>query len=132
MPHVTLEYSANLPGLHAPAVLASLHAALVATGEFQADDIKGRAYRCHEFRIGLELRTDAFVHLELQLMAGRDPDFLRQLPPRLLGVLDDHLPSSPPVTIHCTVRVTELAADRYAKQMHHPGAPAAPARTIRP
>lgn len=132
MPHVTLEYSANLPGLHAPAVLASLHAALVATGKFQADDIKGRAYRCHEFRIGLELRTDAFVHLEVQVMAGRDPDFLRLLPARLLGVLGGHLPPSPPATVHCTVHVSELASDRYAKQVHRAGASVGTARPLRP
>ncbi|MCA8118400.1 hypothetical protein LGN07_06710 [Burkholderia cepacia] len=47
MPHLTLEYSANLDGFDAGATLRALNAALAASGHFDERDIKSpRAARC--------------------------------------------------------------------------------------
>lgn len=73
MPHVVLEYSANVldePDL--PRLLLSIHEALAATGIFDLSDFKGRAVRHDDFTVADGARDRAFVALDVQLLEGRD------------------------------------------------------------
>ena len=72
MPHLTIEYSANLDGKSDMAALCrSLHAAMLASGLFELGAIRVRAVRCADFAIADLLPENAFADLRLRIGAGR-------------------------------------------------------------
>ena len=72
MPHLTIEYSANLDGKADVAVLChSLHAAMLESGLFELGAIRVRAVRCEAYAIADLLPENAFADLHLRLGAGR-------------------------------------------------------------
>ena len=53
MPHLHMEYTANLTELNADVALLRMNNALVASGQFAAEfDIKSRAVKIDTFRVG--------------------------------------------------------------------------------
>jgi 5-carboxymethyl-2-hydroxymuconate isomerase len=73
MPHVIVEYSANLAGdLDVPALLRALHASALQTGVFPIGGLRTRAHRVEHYCIA-DLHTDnSFVHVQLKIGFGRD------------------------------------------------------------
>ena len=114
MPHVTVQYTANLDRLDPDALLAAVNRALLDSGEFGALAIKSRAMRLEHFRIG-EAGTDhAFVHASLKILPGR-PLALRQA---IAGsVLAAMQAATAPHALHCQfcVELETLDADTYTK-----------------
>ena len=73
MPHVVLEYSANLEGqLDWPALLRTLRDAALATDVFPLGGIRVRAYRADHYLIADGHPDNAFVHIMLRVGHGRD------------------------------------------------------------
>ena len=72
MPHLTIEYSANLDGKSDMAALCrSLHAAMLASGLFELGAIRVRAVRCPDYAVADLLPENAFADLRLRIGAGR-------------------------------------------------------------
>lgn len=71
MPHLTVQYTANLDGYDADAALAALNGALAACGHFDELAIKSRAWVLDHYRIGTADRGRAFVHAQLKILPGR-------------------------------------------------------------
>ena len=72
MPHLTIEYSANLDGKTDLAALCrSLHAAMLASGLFELGAIRVRAVRCADYAVADLLPENAFADLRLRIGAGR-------------------------------------------------------------
>ena len=93
MPHIILEYSDNLldtPDLQA--FWAKLHPALVATAGCRPQDIKSRAYRAEPFRMGDGAPANAFAHLTIRLLAGRDAEARARIGQAALGLLAETFP----------------------------------------
>jgi len=112
MPHLYLDYSANLAGFDAGAALQACHQALLASAQFEAADIKGRACRQDDFLIGDGL-PGGFVHLQLRLLSGRSSGVRRKLADALLAALQSHLPDNP--AIQLSVETVEMERALYAK-----------------
>lgn len=74
MPHLTMEYSANLPPPDLHALFTSLHDALAGLG-VALDDCKSRAYQSDTYLVGTGAADRAFVHLTLLLLDRRPPAF---------------------------------------------------------
>lgn len=73
MPHLTIEYSANLDGKADMAGLCrSLHAAILATGLFELGAIRVRAVRCVDYAVADLLPENAFADLRMRIGAGRN------------------------------------------------------------
>lgn len=71
MPHLHMEYTANLPQLDVDKALLRLNHGLVASGQFADEfDIKSRAVKVESFRVGTGLGERAFVHVKLALLSG--------------------------------------------------------------
>jgi 5-carboxymethyl-2-hydroxymuconate isomerase len=70
MPNLVLEYSANLD-LDVPRTLEAINAAVASCGVFADDDIKTRAAKFDDWRVGSEGRGDGFAHLKIS-MGPRD------------------------------------------------------------
>jgi 5-carboxymethyl-2-hydroxymuconate isomerase len=72
MPHLTIEYSANLDTLSDIAALCrALHAALLQTGLFELGAIRVRALRCTDYAIADLVPDNGFADLRLRIGAGR-------------------------------------------------------------
>lgn len=72
MPHLTIEYSANLDGKTDIAGLCrSLHAAMLAIGLFELGAIRVRALPCADYAVADLLPENAFADLRLRIGAGR-------------------------------------------------------------
>jgi 5-carboxymethyl-2-hydroxymuconate isomerase len=113
MPHLILEYSANLA---APAdlqgIFGSLHAALSSLG-IALDDCKSRAYRCESYRVGTGAPVRAFVHLTLALLESRAPEAQRAAGERALHILNEAFATEYDCDV--TVEVRPMRTDGYFK-----------------
>lgn len=74
MPHIWVEYSANLDGdVVVDDLLGHVHAAAIATGVFPVGGARTRGVRVDEYKIADGHRDNAFVHVVLRIGHGRDP-----------------------------------------------------------
>jgi 5-carboxymethyl-2-hydroxymuconate isomerase len=75
MPHLIVEYSANLePDLEMSEVVSALHEAALATGVFPIGGVRVRAARRDIYKIADGHRDNAFIHVQARIGAGRTPD----------------------------------------------------------
>jgi 5-carboxymethyl-2-hydroxymuconate isomerase len=88
MPHLTLEYTANLDFDVQP-LFARLHAELVATGAIRLKGLKSHAVQHHEYRIADGNPDYAFVHVNLLIREGRPPEVQRDIARRVMAVLKE-------------------------------------------
>jgi len=73
LPHLILEYSANLSGqLDFPRLLGALRDSAMATGVFPLGGIRVRAYEAKHYAIADGHPDNAFVHVLLRIRHGRD------------------------------------------------------------
>jgi 5-carboxymethyl-2-hydroxymuconate isomerase len=86
MPHVVVEYSANLEEkLDIRALLQKIHAAVLASGVFKVGAVRTRAERREVYVIADGDPDNAFFHTEIRMAPGRDP---RERKSVAQGVLD--------------------------------------------
>ena len=131
MPHLTLEYSANLatqaPAFNPAAALAAINRAAFASGLFGEADIKSRALACEQFCIGVETTPRAFAHLRVALLSGRSGEERRQLAAQLLAALKSTVDGQneqksgriPDGEIQLSVETCDLDRPSYAKDVLH-------------
>jgi len=86
MPHLTLEYTANLD-FDIQSLLARLHEEMVATGAVNLKGIKSRAIRITDYRIADGDPAYAFVHVGLLIREGRSLDIQKEAARRVMAVL---------------------------------------------
>ena len=113
MPHLTLEYSGNLP-VSAKVLLLNMNAALAASAHFKEIDIKSRAVRFDEFAVGTA-DGRAFVHAKLAILQGRTAEIKRQLSETLLVALQSAGNWPAGLDIQLCAEIQELESASYAK-----------------
>lgn len=75
MPHIIIEYSANLrDSVDFPQFLSALRGTALATGVFPLGGIRIRAYETSHYLIADGHPDNAFVHIMLRVGHGRDLD----------------------------------------------------------
>ena len=116
MPHLVVEYTDNLRGrFDARVALATLNRELDAVGEFVSEDIKSRARALETFVVGVSGREEAFIHVELAILAGRSPALKSDVVERLLAVVRAHLVEPTDMRMQITVRIVDIDRHGYAK-----------------
>ena len=116
MPHLVIEYTDNLRDrFDARATLAKLNGELDAVGEFVSEDIKSRAHALETFVVGVSGREEAFIHVELAIMAGRSAELKSDVLQRLLAVVRGHLAAASDLRMQITVRIVDIDRHGYAK-----------------
>ena len=117
MPHLVLEYSANvapLPDL--PDLLRRLHEALAAAGPFDLGKIKSRAVRHEVFRVADGAPDRAFVHLTAAVLDGREAAVLAATAEGLLAPLREALaPARAAGRCDVTLELREMPRALYFK-----------------
>ncbi len=92
MPHIVIEYSANLRGrLDLPGFLAAVHGAALKTGVFPVGGIRTRAYAAEHYVIADGHPDNAFVHIGLRIGPGRDLDTRKRACEGIFAAARQHL-----------------------------------------
>ena len=117
MPHLVLEYSANVPDEpDFDLVLRRLHEAMTTVGPFDLSNVKSRAVRREPFRVADGAPGRAFVHLTVALLAGREARILRETGDTLLAALRESFPRARSERrCDLTVEMREMQAGLYFK-----------------
>jgi 5-carboxymethyl-2-hydroxymuconate isomerase len=116
MPHLHMEYTANLTDLNADVALMRLNNTLVASGQFAAEfDIKSRAVKVETFKVGTALAERAFVHVKLALLSGRSAQIKKQLSESLLAVVQDLCEWPSGIEVQLCVEILDIDRDSYSK-----------------
>jgi 5-carboxymethyl-2-hydroxymuconate isomerase len=116
MPHITVEYSANMiERPKAKVFLRTLHDALVGCGPYKMEDIKSRLVRYDNFLVSNGEKEQAFVHLHLAIMP-RDTEIHKKTTATLLELLKKEFATSME-TKNCalSVEIRLLDKDSYIK-----------------
>ena len=121
MPHCLLEASDNL--LDQPdwaGLLREVNGTLAATGLFQVADIKSRFVRHGTFAIGDGAADQAFVTLNVQILAGRTDEVKAQLSEALLPLLTRAFPRTlAQMKCSLTVQITDIHRASYRRQISY-------------
>lgn len=115
MPHLTIEYSDNLPQFDANKALMAVNQALVASGQFEEVDIKSRAVRLSHFLVGTSTANGAFVHAKLAILSGRSIEIKQELSKTLLSTLNAVCAWPATLQVQLCVEVQEIERQSYAK-----------------
>ena len=115
MPHLTVEYTNNLPLLNADALLHQLNEVLLASGQFEAPDIKSRAIGLNTFLVGTTTKGHGFIHAKLAILSGRSAETKYQLSHSLLKGLEQHANWSSGLKVQLCVEIQEIERASYAK-----------------
>ncbi len=92
MPHLIIEYSANVGDLADVAMLAdALHDAALASGIAAIDALRTRAMQRDVYVVGDRHPDNGFVAVYARLGAGRSAADKHRLLAAVMGALDDHL-----------------------------------------
>jgi len=118
MPHLTLEYSANLEGFATPAFLRTLNEALMTTGEFKEADIKSRAVRVDVFAVGTQEAPRGFISARLSILSGRTPEMKLKMSQLLLEAIKPALREDWQ-SVQVSVDVADMNRDAYSKYFHN-------------
>ena len=117
MPHLTIEYSANLPHYPEAETLTALNAALCGSPELQEEaDLKTRFVVADSFEIGTAPAHRAFVHAQLRLLAGRTPTAKQELAERIAAVLRERTPRPQGVLVQLSVEIVDMDRPSYVKE----------------
>ena len=88
MPHLVLEYSANVPDRpDFRKVLLDLHEALMASALFDRKDLKSRAVKHEVYAVGDGAEDRAFVALSIAILDGRPDEVKAAVSEAALDVL---------------------------------------------
>jgi 5-carboxymethyl-2-hydroxymuconate isomerase len=128
MPHLTLEYSNNLPApVDFDTLFARLHATLAEIGPFPLALIKSRAVPHDVFRVAAGAPESVFVHLTVAILTGRDVEQRRRIGERLLELLREAFASAwAERPCDLTVDIREMPRETYVKAMNDRARAAAP------
>lgn len=119
MPHLTLEYTRNLPDFDPGSALASLNQAMFDSGLFGEADIKSRAIGLDCIQIGLRDMPRGFAHVRIAMLSGRTPEERKQLADAVLAALSGEISAAAGSEIQLSVETVDLDRPSYAKAVIH-------------
>lgn len=130
MPHLTLEYTANLDEWASDAeLLLRLHRVLEAAAGIKIANCKSRWRMVEEWVVGDGGAESAFVHLDVRFLEGRPPEVKQAVGEGILDVLRDHFRPPPEgLDLQITVELQDIRRSTYFKDP--PGTLGPPPLTI--
>ncbi len=110
MPHLTLEYSANI--IDKPDfknLFRDCHTALSATLPTDISGCKSRAIAHQDYYLGNGEATNAFIHVTLKIMPGRSREILDKVTQELLAIIERNFEKSiRELNLQITIEVSDL------------------------
>jgi 5-carboxymethyl-2-hydroxymuconate isomerase len=112
MPHLVLEFTASVEEqLNIHGLFEDLHQDLLDCGLFEQDDVKSKAMRCNEWRIGHHGQSQDFIHISVALLAGRSAEQKEALS----QILFETLTSQAKSVFSLSVEIREMEPSSYKK-----------------
>jgi len=117
MPHLTLEYTANLSErAPEPALLLSVHRLLESVAGIKIGNCKSRWRKVEDWVVGSGEGPSAFVHLDLRFLEGRPEEVKRATGNATLELLRAHFgPAAQGLDLQITVEVQDIRGASYFK-----------------
>lgn len=116
MPHLYVEYSANLAGLPERQLLSELNAAVCGHPTITDPlDVKSRIAAVQQYVIGTTPGLNGFVHVQLNLMSGRTPEVKKELSDRIAEVLRRLTPHPAGMLVQLSVDIADMDRACYHK-----------------
>ncbi|NSL55761.1 5-carboxymethyl-2-hydroxymuconate Delta-isomerase [Uliginosibacterium aquaticum] len=115
MPHLVLEYTANLlPDFEPAQALHRMNTVLLASGEFVPDHIKSRAIRLDDFLVG-DAAPGSFLHARLHLLSGRDAATKQAITEGLVAALCSCVINNQAQPVQITAEALDMDRATYSK-----------------
>jgi 5-carboxymethyl-2-hydroxymuconate isomerase len=110
MPQLILEFSSNIVEKNNLANLfQEFHSILEKILPTDIDSCKSRSMECHNYYIGNGDPNNAFVHISLKIMPGRNLDTLKNVGDSMMAILKIYFASSlKELNLQITLEVMEL------------------------
>lgn len=90
MPHLNIEYSANLEGqLNVQALVDRIHEVALGTGIFPLGGVRTRAEARRHYRIANGNPEAGYIHMMVRIGSGRDVETRRKAGDAIFGALCD-------------------------------------------
>ena len=122
MPHLTIEYSANLDNrLDLGGLCSGLEDAMLATGLFEIGAIRVRAIRCEHYAVADRLPENGFVDLSLRIGKGRSSEERKRAGEMIFaaaGALTAPLFSTPHFALSFEIREIDAELSWKKNAMH--------------
>lgn len=118
MPHLHIEYTANLVDFPATQILAELNQAV--TGSPEIADEAGLKSCCTVrscYAIGTAPQARAFVHAQLRLLSGRTAEAKQDFVQRIATVLRRLTPHPEGVQVQLSVEIVDMDRPSYLKEV---------------
>ncbi|MDD2545334.1 MAG: 5-carboxymethyl-2-hydroxymuconate Delta-isomerase [Burkholderiaceae bacterium] len=123
MPHLIVEYTANLVGFPEDHALTQLNAALTGSPEILDEaDLKTRIVQRDKFQVGVAREERAFVYAQLRVLSGRTHEAKRDLAERVAGVLRRLTPQPAGLPVQLSVEIIDMDRGAYLKERLAPEA----------
>ena len=118
MPHVIIEYSANVAEHHdIDELVEVVHAAALADGLPALDALRTRAEERTAFRVADGAETNAFVAIHARIGPGRDADDKQRFLTAVLDAAEAHLAHGP-LDIAWSIELTEIDPEFRINRNH--------------
>ena len=133
MPHLTLEYTANLEEkAPSPELLVGIHRILKSVGKIKIENCKSRWRMVEEWVTGDGEGESAFVHLDIRFLEGRTPEVKHSIGEGTVELLHDHFHHAVErfhaLELQITVEIQDIRRAAYFK--HPPGTLGPPPLTV--
>ena len=116
MPHIVLEYSANLYVLPSFSKLFSeIHQVLNRVGGVKLENCKSRARAADHFYIADGNPKHSFVHLVIEFVEGRSDDIKREIGNQCLQLVKQYYDAQLSDFLQITVKIDDILFDYYFK-----------------
>lgn len=117
MPHMTLQYTANVTQeMDFPALFLDLHRVVSDVAGIRIGNCKSRAVRLEHFCVGQGDPTGGFVHLDVRFLEGRTLEVKGALGRALLKTLEvAYGPSIDQHDLQITVEIQDIQRGAYFK-----------------
>jgi len=117
MPHLTLEYTANVgQPVDSGTVFLQIHRMLAEVGGVKIAHCKSRSRAVENFFIAEGGENAGFVHLDLRLLAGRSVQLKQELGTAALKILEQHFSTAlGKLELQITVSVIDIERETYFK-----------------
>jgi 5-carboxymethyl-2-hydroxymuconate isomerase len=116
MPNLIMEYTNSVDErANIPLLLEELHQGLITSELFEVPAIKSRAIRLDEWLVGDAQDREDFIHVTVELMAGRTDEQKSQLAEKLIHIMAEQAPNIESLTVN----LREIDAICFRKFAHH-------------
>ena len=116
MPHIILEYSANLDELPSfNALFADIHQTLNREGGIRLENCKSRARIANDFYIADGHPNHCFVHLSIEFVKGRSQEIKQIIGQECLRLVKDAYQAQLSEQLQITVKIDDIELDYYFK-----------------